>query len=61
MDDKDVARERSVMRNVDDSEYALAVRELYKYYGNLSAVKNLTFGVRHSDCFGLLGKIFYGK
>ncbi|KAI1729462.1 ABC transporter domain-containing protein [Ditylenchus destructor] len=61
LDDKDVARERSVMRNVDDSEYALAVRELYKYYGNLSAVKNLTFGVRHSDCFGLLGVNGAGK
>jgi ABC-type multidrug transport system ATPase subunit len=37
-------------------EFALSVRNLTKYYGNLQAVKNLTFGVKKEECFGLLGK-----
>ena len=43
------------MNNVDDEEFALVVRELYKFYGNCGAVKNLTFGIDKKDCFGLLG------
>uniref|UniRef100_A0A915E7R5 ABC transporter domain-containing protein n=1 Tax=Ditylenchus dipsaci TaxID=166011 RepID=A0A915E7R5_9BILA len=61
MDDKDVAKERVIMRTVDDTELQLAVRELYKYYGRFCAVRNLTFGIKHSDCFGLLGVNGAGK
>jgi ATP-binding cassette subfamily A (ABC1) protein 3 len=62
MDDKDVAQERAFMRVTDDRALTLAVRELYKYYGGgLCVVRNLTFGVRHSDCFGLLGVNGAGK
>lgn len=46
---------------LDDREQALAVRGVYKYYGKLSAVRNLTFGVNPTDCFGLLGVNGAGK
>lgn len=55
LEDEDVIRERRTVMERDDSEYALAVREVYKYYGNFGAVRNLTFGVKQTDCFGLLG------
>lgn len=58
--DEDVVRECISMRVADDAEMTLSVRELYKYYGNFCAVKNLTFGIRQTDCFGLLGiKVFF--
>lgn len=49
------------MRTVGDENFALAVREVFKYYGRFCAVKNLTFGVRQRDCFGLLGCNGAGK
>lgn len=56
LDDEDVAQERNAMRNENDADLALAVRELYKFYGKKTcAVRNLTFGVKPKDCFGLLG------
>lgn len=54
-EDEDVLRERESMRRLGDENFALAVREVYKYYGRFCAVKNLTFGVKQTDCFGLLG------
>lgn len=59
-EDVDVAQERERVRNLDDREQALAVRGVYKYYGDLCAVRNLTIGVNPTDCFGLLGKNFLG-
>lgn len=55
MEDEDVAKERMAMQNNQDKNLVLAVREIYKNYGNFCAVQNLTFGVRKKDCFGLLG------
>jgi hypothetical protein len=55
-EDEDVVREREALRNFGDENYALAVRDVFKYYGKFCAVRNLTFGVKQTDCFGLLGK-----
>lgn len=60
-EDEDVAKERESVRANDDSRFALAVRDIYKYYGNFPAVKGLTFGVKQNDCFGLLGVNGAGK
>lgn len=54
-----MARERALMRDyANNKDFSLAVREIYKNYGTFCAVRNLTFGVRKTDCFGLLGKFF---
>lgn len=60
-EDEDVLREREALRTFGDDQYALAVRDVYKYYGQFCAVRNLTFGVRQNDCFGLLGVNGAGK
>lgn len=54
-EDVDVLNERESIRMTSDENLALAVRDAYKYYGGFCAVRNLTFGVRQTDCFGLLG------
>ncbi|KAI6235602.1 ABC transporter ced-7 [Aphelenchoides besseyi] len=60
-EDDDVLRERDSVRTLGDENFALAVRDVYKYYGGFCAVRNLTFGVRQTDCFGLLGVNGAGK
>ncbi|KAI6175118.1 ABC transporter ced-7 [Aphelenchoides fujianensis] len=60
-EDDDVLRERDSVRSLGDENFALAVRDVYKYYGEFCAVRNLTFGVRQTDCFGLLGVNGAGK
>ena len=54
--DSDVVREREAVHTNGADQYALAVNELNKNYGKFCAVRNLTFGVRQTDCFGLLGQ-----
>jgi lipooligosaccharide transport system ATP-binding protein len=54
---------------MDDA--AIIVKNVYKNYGSLAAVKNLSFSVSKSHCFGILGpngagkttmmKMLYGK
>jgi ABC-type multidrug transport system ATPase subunit len=43
------------------SEDALVLDELCKSYGSFAAVSNLSFGVHHGECFGLLGVNGAGK
>uniref|UniRef100_A0A646QF11 ATP-binding cassette sub-family A member 3 n=1 Tax=Hemiscolopendra marginata TaxID=943146 RepID=A0A646QF11_9MYRI len=40
---------------------ALLVHNLTKHFWNFAAVENLNFGVKHSECFGLLGVNGAGK
>jgi lipooligosaccharide transport system ATP-binding protein len=54
-----------------DTEHIIVVDHVHKKYGDLHAVKDLSFTVGRSDCFGLLGpngagkttmmKMIYGK
>jgi len=37
------------------------VNKLVKYFGNLRAINNLSFGVARNECFGLLGINGAGK
>ncbi|KAI6234895.1 ABC transporter domain-containing protein [Aphelenchoides fujianensis] len=60
-DDPDVTVERQAMDSTNDGQLALACRGLYKYYGAKAAVQNLSFGIRPSECFGLLGINGAGK
>lgn len=53
-----MAQEREKINFTQNNELILAVREITKNYGSLKAVHNLTFGVRQTDCFGLLGNNF---
>lgn len=61
MEDEEVIRERQDVRHTDDRQVALVVRELYKYYNRLCAVRNLTFHIKPNECFGLLGVNGAGK
>ncbi|KAI1709099.1 ABC transporter domain-containing protein [Ditylenchus destructor] len=61
-EDEDVIQERQWMATQSDQSLSLAVRGLYRFYNpRLCAVRNLTFGVRPDDCFGLLGVNGAGK
>uniref|UniRef100_A0A9J2PC62 ABC transporter domain-containing protein n=1 Tax=Ascaris lumbricoides TaxID=6252 RepID=A0A9J2PC62_ASCLU len=60
-EDTDVREERNYVNAASDSEFALSVHGLNKYYGKLHAVKDLTFGVKPDECFGLLGINGAGK
>jgi len=55
----DVAREKERVANIlqkrQSSDESIVVSNLSNNYGNFSAVSNLTFGVHHGECFGLLG------
>ena len=33
----------------------MQVRDVYKYYGSVKAVRGITFGIDVGTCFGLLG------
>jgi ATP-binding cassette subfamily A (ABC1) protein 3 len=60
-EDEDVRNERVRMNQISDDRLALSVRDVSKYYGNFCALRNLTFGVNPTDCFGLLGINGAGK
>ncbi|KAI6232585.1 ABC transporter ced-7 [Aphelenchoides fujianensis] len=60
-EDPDVVAERQAIDSMTDSDLALACRGLVKCYGKKVAVRNLTFGIRPSECFGLLGVNGAGK
>uniref|UniRef100_A0A1I8AHX8 ABC transporter domain-containing protein n=1 Tax=Steinernema glaseri TaxID=37863 RepID=A0A1I8AHX8_9BILA len=59
--DQDVLEEEFRMEETEDPDVALSVRGLNKYYGRVHAVKDLTFGVKKEECFGLLGVNGAGK
>ena len=52
----------NLMTNVDsDNDAIYLVYELSKHYGPLLAVKEISFTVQKSECFGLLGVNGAGK
>ena len=56
-EDGDVREERRAMEATSDAQLAISCRGLYKFYGpRMCAVRNLTFGVRGGEIFGLLGR-----
>jgi ABC-type glutathione transport system ATPase component len=67
--DGDVLVEQNRVKNIFDSGFegggsdddVLLVRDLEKRFGQLTAVNKLSFGVRHGECFGLLGINGAGK
>lgn len=60
-EDQDIADERT--RVIQKSPYELQVRcdQIKKKYGKLEAVKNISFGLEHGECFALLGISGAGK
>lgn len=63
-EDSDVIAERKLIHNVTRPQmahYSLLCKDLTKYYKNFLAVNRLSFAVRKSECFGLLGINGAGK
>jgi len=63
-EDSDVEKERArieeaIQNNADTDIFS--VLHLRKNFGNFTAVDDLTFGVHHGECFGLLGVNGAGK
>uniref|UniRef100_A0A182SFE6 Uncharacterized protein n=1 Tax=Anopheles maculatus TaxID=74869 RepID=A0A182SFE6_9DIPT len=62
--DSDVLDEKRRIQNLnrtDIDRHNLLLRDVTKYYGNFQAVNNLSIGINHSECFGLLGINGAGK
>ncbi|KXJ71644.1 hypothetical protein RP20_CCG020100 [Aedes albopictus] len=62
--DSDVLEEKQRIAAMSQSEinsYNLVLKDLSKYYKKFRAVNNLSVGIRHSECFGLLGINGAGK
>ncbi|XP_065093711.1 phospholipid-transporting ATPase ABCA1-like [Ochlerotatus camptorhynchus] len=62
--DSDVLLEKSRVSQMTDSDigtHSLVMRNLTKNFGPVSAVKWLSLGTHHSECFGLLGVNGAGK
>lgn len=62
--DSDVLEEKRRIAAMSQSEintYNLVLKDLSKYYKKFRAVNNLSVGIRHSECFGLLGINGAGK
>lgn len=62
--DSDVLLEKSRVSQMTESEigaHSLVLRNLTKNFGPISAVKWLSLGTHHSECFGLLGVNGAGK
>uniref|UniRef100_A0A182WCA7 ABC transporter domain-containing protein n=1 Tax=Anopheles minimus TaxID=112268 RepID=A0A182WCA7_9DIPT len=62
--DSDVLDEKRRIQNLnrtDIDRHNLMLRDVTKYYGNFQAVNNLSIGINHSECFGLLGINGAGK
>ncbi|XP_058124970.1 phospholipid-transporting ATPase ABCA3-like [Anopheles ziemanni] len=62
--DSDVMDEKRRVASCSDvelSSYNLVLKDLSKSYGKFVAVNKLSVGVRHSECFGLLGINGAGK
>ncbi|XP_040176029.1 ATP-binding cassette sub-family A member 3-like [Anopheles arabiensis] len=62
--DSDVLEEKRRIANLSRTDidgHNLLLRDVTKYYGNFQAVNNLSIGINHSECFGLLGINGAGK
>lgn len=61
-DDDVVAEETRIEQmctRTDDDDRIFVVNKLTKHYKNFVAVKGISFAVRKTECFGLLGNLFY--
>ncbi|VDM91870.1 unnamed protein product, partial [Onchocerca ochengi] len=60
-EDSDVAMEREKVRKMENNDALMIVRNLEKWFGDLNAVKKISFHVAKGECFGLLGINGAGK
>ena len=61
LDDDVLAEQERVQGLQDHNEDVLIVKDLVKTFDLLTAVRGLNFGVKHGECFGLLGINGAGK
>ncbi|OTF75870.1 ABC transporter sub-family A-like protein [Euroglyphus maynei] len=67
IEDSDVVREKQRVESIltdpvqRENSDLLLVHQLTKHFGSFTAVDHLSFGVRHDECFGLLGVNGAGK
>uniref|UniRef100_A0A182PES6 ABC transporter domain-containing protein n=1 Tax=Anopheles epiroticus TaxID=199890 RepID=A0A182PES6_9DIPT len=62
--DSDVLEEKRRIQKFNQTDidgHNLLLRDVTKFYGNFQAVNNLSIGINHSECFGLLGINGAGK
>lgn len=62
--DDDVLDEKEKINDLkpgDCASYSLVAKNLSRYYKKFRAVNNLSIGIKHSECFGLLGINGAGK
>ncbi|EYC40189.1 hypothetical protein Y032_0625g796 [Ancylostoma ceylanicum] len=59
-DGEDVIQEKEYIAS-KPTDLVLSVEDLTKFYGNSCALKGTTYGVRHEECFGLVGASGAGK
>ena len=60
--DGDVKQEKEMVNYMsagDFSDYNLVMQNVTKFYGEFLAVNQLCTGIKHSECFGLLGVRIY--
>ncbi|VDM76770.1 unnamed protein product, partial [Strongylus vulgaris] len=60
-EDSDVIAEKNRVKSMDRKDAAVIVDDVKKQFGNLKAVKGVTFHVKQGECFGLLGVNGAGK
>ena len=63
-EDEDVKFEKERINNMnpnDYKEYNLILKNMTRYYSDFKAVNQLCVGIKHSECFGLLGINGAGK
>lgn len=58
---EDISNSELLQSPINDNNSLFLVYELSKYYGNLMAVKEVSFRVKPRECFGLLGVNGAGK
>lgn len=64
VEDEDVKFEKERINNMapnDYKNYNLIMKNMTRYYGDFKAVNELCVGIKHSECFGLLGINGAGK
>ena len=47
------------MNSGEFSDYNLVMQNVTKYYDDFLAVNQLCTAIKHSECFGLLGVIYF--
>jgi len=59
--DEDVIEEEKRVQNMDPDQVPARIEKVKKVYGDVTAVKSISFGLEYGECFALLGVSGAGK